>query len=56
MFVIWNTTQKAYVAWPGRERSYTKLLQNARVFKTFEEAHQDCCGDEIVRDVRHHGG
>lgn len=37
-----------YVTPEGCERSYTKLLQQARVFDTFEEAERERCGNEQI--------
>lgn len=37
-----------YVARPGSEHSYTSKLEDARVFRTREEADRDCCGNEQV--------
>lgn len=51
MYVIWNLTQKKYVAWNGSASSYTKRLRDAQKFTTLPEAMRDCCGDETVRSV-----
>ena len=48
MFVIWNITQRKYVAPPGLQSSFTNKLQNARRFSTREAAEADCCGNERV--------
>lgn len=48
MFVIWNTTQHAYVNRPGQRSSYTKRKAFARRFATREAAERECCGDERV--------
>ena len=37
-----------YVTKPGSAHSYTKLLQEARVFSTQGEADRECCGNERV--------
>lgn len=45
-WVIWNTSQKAYVAPPGSRCSFTADLRNARQFRTIEAAKQESCGNE----------
>jgi hypothetical protein len=40
-----------YVARPGSEHSYTRRLQNARVYDTRPEADRDCCSNERVVSV-----
>jgi hypothetical protein len=51
MFVIWNTTQRAYVAPAGGATSYTRRIEAARKWPTREAADRECCGDERVRDA-----
>ena len=51
MFVIWNITQRKWVAQPGSQSSYTTNPLKARRFDNYEAASVDCCGDEIVRDL-----
>jgi hypothetical protein len=51
MFVIWNTTQRAYVAQPGQASSYTRSLEAARKWASRDAAERECCGDERVRDA-----
>jgi hypothetical protein len=46
MYVIWNTTRRAYVARPGSAKSFTRNLQKARTFASLAAARSDCCGDE----------
>jgi len=48
MYVIARNEDGAFVAPPGREKSYTKKLQEARVFRTREAAQRDACGNETV--------
>lgn len=39
-----NTPQSGlYVAIPGSEKSYTKYLEEADIFKTQKDAEQYCC-------------
>ncbi len=52
MFVIWNHTQRKYVAEPGLKSSFTRSLAKARKFPTEAAAKADCCGDESVREDR----
>lgn len=40
-----------YVAKPGRECSYTKMLENARIFRIRDKAERERCGNETVRSV-----
>lgn len=42
-----NETGK-YVARSGSERSYTRRLEEARIFKSREEAKAECCGNERI--------
>lgn len=49
-FVIWNMTQRKYVAPPGLKSSYTTNILKAQTFPTREAAEADCCGDERVQD------
>ena len=51
MFVIWNVDERKYVARLGKENSFTKYLQNARVFDTERAAQNECCGNEFPRFV-----
>ena len=41
----------AYVAPSGLPSSYTRYLQNARVFRTREQAEKEACGNETVASV-----
>lgn len=47
-FIIRNNDTGKFVTPPGSERSYTTVLQNARVFPTREQAERDKCGNETV--------
>ena len=35
-----------YVAKAGNKSSYTSMLENARIYKSKEEALKNCCGNE----------
>ena len=48
MIVIRRMTDGKYVAKPGSKNAYTRNLQNARQYATYEAAAKDCCGDESV--------
>jgi hypothetical protein len=50
-FVIWNLSQRKYVAPPGLKSSYTQFIHKARKFPSREAAEHECCGDEQVRKV-----
>jgi hypothetical protein len=47
-FIIFNTTQRKYVAPAGMAKSYVRYPNNARRFDTQAAAEADCCGDERV--------
>lgn len=47
-YVIQNVDTGKYVSRPGSNHSYTKYLQEARVFPTQGSAHRDACGNERV--------
>lgn len=49
MFVIYSLTKRAFVAEPGRASSFTSRIEEARKFRSREEAKRECCGDEIPR-------
>ena len=52
MYVIWNTTEGAYVADMRKSRtgsSFTRALQGAKTYPTREHAQGDCCGNEYPR-------
>ena len=55
MYVIARITESfngyEYVSKPGSEKSYTRLLQNARVFSSEAEARANKCGNETVLSV-----
>ena len=52
MYVLWRTDQGGgWVRPPGSEKAYTRVLQNARVYGTREEAEGDACGNEQVQTV-----
>ena len=42
---------RLYVARPGSNKSYTGRLENARLFSSREEAENDACGNETVREI-----
>jgi len=54
MFVIKRTDQGGgYLAMPGSQHSYTRNLENARTFSSYDEADKERCkGNEIVVPVR----
>jgi hypothetical protein len=39
-----------YVARPGSAKSYTRLLQDARIYDSREAANRDACGNEHVEE------
>lgn len=47
-FVIIRNEEAVFVTNPGSKRSYTKLLQEARLFDTRTSAEKECCGNERV--------
>ncbi|MBC2806597.1 hypothetical protein ACCS91_33750 [Rhizobium ruizarguesonis] len=49
-FVIWNMTQRKFVAPPGLKSSYTRDIGKAREFPNRAAAEGECCGDERVRE------
>ena len=52
MYVLWRLDQgKGWVAPAGSKKSYTGMLQNARVYGTREEAAADACENEQVQTV-----
>lgn len=50
MFILRNTKTGRYVAPPGSVHSYTSYLENARVFRTPEDAEKERCveNEELV--------
>jgi hypothetical protein len=46
-YIIYNKTQRKYVAYPGLMKSFVRYRNNARIYATEELAQADCCGDEI---------
>lgn len=52
MFVIQRLNDGKYVAAPGSEHSYTKRLEDARIFSTRESAELEKCGNETIVPVR----
>ncbi|MES0134472.1 hypothetical protein NKJ88_05830 [Mesorhizobium sp. M0016] len=46
--VIWNLTQRKYVARPGSEKSFTGDIRKAQQFPSKAVAEADCCGNEKV--------
>lgn len=52
MYIIQRDDGK-YVAKPNSEHSYTDKLENARIYKTIEEAKNDLCPENnIIRSLR----
>lgn len=51
-YVIQRNEDGKYVAAPGLEHSYTKKLQNARVYESLTEAQSDKCGNETILPLR----
>ncbi len=47
-YVIQRKEDGAFVARRGSEHSYTRRLQNARVFIWHDDALQEACGNERV--------
>lgn len=52
-YVIKNTDTNKYVTPPGSNKSYTRFLQFARIFGSYERAKSECCGNEIVIPIDH---
>ena len=52
-YVLWRTDQGGgWVAPPGRPSSYTRLLQDARIFETEAAAERNrCVGNEVIQPV-----
>lgn len=50
-YVLKGGVRGHYVARPGEDKSYTPLLQKARVFATRAEAERERCGNETVISV-----
>lgn len=51
-YVIVRASDRLFVAKPGRKSSYTNALQNAKIYKSQEEAEADRCpGNEYVLSV-----
>lgn len=53
MYLLRRTNQSGgYVAKDGHKSSYVKDLQNARKFKTIEEAEKErCVENEVIEDL-----
>jgi len=51
MYVLKNVTTGKYVAVPGKKNSFTQSIEHAQVFRTYEAAKANACGDEIVISV-----
>lgn len=47
-YVLWNTTKRQFVAYPGLKSSFTPDVRKARTFETRKEAEANACGDERV--------
>jgi hypothetical protein len=55
MYVIKRTDQGGgWVSKPGSDKTYTKNLQNALVFRTAEQARVQCCENETVEAITLH--
>jgi len=51
-YVLKRREDGKYVAPPGRDKSYTTDLANARLYASQEEAEADACGNEFVSPVK----
>ncbi len=51
-YIIWNTTQRKWVAPASMKSSYTTSDLKARQFDTKEAAERECCGDERAVRLR----
>ena len=47
-YVVKNIDTGKYVTPPGSNKAYTKFLQFARIYGSYDRAKSDCCGNEIV--------
>ena len=52
LYVIKNPDNGKYVARTGLKHSYTTKLSEIRLFINNEAARRDCCGNEIVEELR----
>lgn len=48
IYLIYNNTNKCYVAKPGSQISFTRSLNRARKYHSIEAARADCCGNESI--------
>lgn len=48
MYVIYCSEKDSYVAKSPSEYSYTKKLQNAKIYKSISEVNRDICGNETM--------
>jgi hypothetical protein len=55
-YVLKRNEDGAYVAPPGQRGSYTRRLENARKFRTREEAERNACGNEYVETLEQAAG
>jgi hypothetical protein len=52
LYVIKNLDNSKYVARKGLQHSCTTKLSEVRFFINNEAARRDCCGNEIVEELR----
>ena len=50
-YVLKRKEDGAYVAEPGSRESYTRSLERARKFKSYDDAQREACGNETPRSV-----
>lgn len=47
-YIIYNRTNKCYVAKLGSQTSFTRSIFRARKYSSLDAARADCCGNESV--------
>ena len=52
LYVIKNLDTGKYVARTGLKRSYTTELSEIRLFIDNEAAQRECCGNEVIEELR----
>jgi hypothetical protein len=52
LYVIKNLDSGKYFARKGLQHSYTTKLSEVRFFTNNEAARRECCGNEIVEELR----